>query len=257
LLLDAFSGGLLDDLVTKSFLKEVAFIGDELIRPPIRGVVVSFHGLGHPLLRTELIEEEKIWADNGLLTVFPYYGPWSWMNRQARAFVDEFLDAVYVNYGLSDDIPFITHGGSMGGFSALLYARYAKRKVARCVAICAVCDMEASFHERPDVPRTIHCAFQGYQENMETLYREHSPLLQVESMPRIPYLLIHTSGDASVSKTLHSDKMAAALRKHGHDVTYYEIKGGGHCTPLPEEVQAAKTTFILDTRVRKSEQCAA
>ena len=57
--------------------------------------------------------------------IAPYYGPWAWMNRQARAMVDELVDAVYAKHGLSDRTPLICTGGSMGGQASLLYTRCA------------------------------------------------------------------------------------------------------------------------------------
>ena len=233
-------------MMNKTELKEVAWIGDASVQQPIRGVILSFHGLGSPDLRTEPNDEELNWAKNGFLVVFPYYGPWSWMNRQSREFVDDLVVSVYEVYGLSADIPLLTYGGSMGGFSALLYTRYAKPKVSGCVAICPVCDLKAHFHERPDLPRTIHHAFLGYKEDLESLFREHSPVCQVAAMPRIPYFIIHIVGDPAVNKGLHSDKLVAEMKKQGFDVTYLEVPGTGHCEPVPDEVQNAKTQFILN-----------
>lgn len=56
--------------------------------------------------------------------VFPYYGPWSWMNRQARSFVDELVDAVYARYSLPTGTPLICTGSSMGGCTGLLHTRH-------------------------------------------------------------------------------------------------------------------------------------
>jgi len=227
-------------------MKQTAWIGDEFVQQPIRGVILSFHGLGSPDLRVEPDSEELNWAKNGFLVVFPYYGPWSWMNRQSREFVDNLVASVYQVYGLSPEIPLLTYGGSMGGFSALLYTRYAKHPIAGCVAICPVCDLEYHFHERPDLPRTIRHAFLGYKEDLESLFREHSPVCQVGAMPRIPYFIIHITGDTRVNKVHHSDKLVAEMRKQDFEVTYCEVPGTGHCGPLPEEVVNAKTQFILN-----------
>jgi dipeptidyl aminopeptidase/acylaminoacyl peptidase len=232
--------------MNKTELKQTAWIGDEFVSGPIRGVIVSFHGLGCPELRTKPESQELTWAEKGFLVIYPYYGPWSWMNRQSREFIDDLVTSVYQVYSLSPEIPLLTYGGSMGGFSALLYTRYAKHKVAGCIAICPVCDLKYHFGERPDLPRTIRHAFLGYKEDLECLFREHSPLCQVEAMPRIPYFIIHITGDPAVNKAHHSDKLVAEMRKHDFDVTYLEVPGTGHCGPLPEEVENAKAQFILD-----------
>jgi dipeptidyl aminopeptidase/acylaminoacyl peptidase len=226
-------------------LKEVAWIADEFVQQPIRGIIFRFHGLGCPELREKPDEEELEWAKKGFLVVFPYYGPWSWMNRQARKFVDDLAASIYAVYSLSADIPLLVAGGSMGGYSALLYARYAKQKLSGCVAVCPVCDLKYHFTERRGLPRTIRDAFRGYEQDLESLFMEHSPVCQVDAMPPIPYLIIHTTGDAAVSKEHHSDKLAAKMKERGLDVTYIEVPGSGHCGPLPQEVEDAKLKFVL------------
>ena len=73
--------------MNRKIIKEVAWIGDEHVRGKIKGVVLSFHGLGGGLKDGPGTEELE-WAAAGGLVVYPYYGPWAWMNRQARAMVD-------------------------------------------------------------------------------------------------------------------------------------------------------------------------
>ena len=100
------------------------------INGKIKAVVVSFHGL-NARYRTEASPADFALAESGILVIAPYYGPWSWMNRQARAFVDELLDHVFAEIG-TENIPLIASGGSMGGLSALVYTAYA-RITPRCV----------------------------------------------------------------------------------------------------------------------------
>ncbi len=149
--------------------------------------------------------DELGWARAGGLVVFPYYGPWSWMNRNARAFVDDMVDSVYSEYGLSDDVPLIATGGSMGGCSSLLYTRYARRPVRACLAVCPVCDLKRSFTERPDVPRTILYAFRGYGEDMDSIFTEHSPLEQVDNMPD-DSLSTHSRGQGRCGRQAHAQR---------------------------------------------------
>ena len=107
--------------MTREELKQAAWIGDAAVRGPVRGVVVSFHGLGGGAEKTGPSTEEIAWAQSGALCVYPYYGPWSWMNRSARAYVDDIVAGLYAAYGLPADTPLIANGGSMGGCSSLLY----------------------------------------------------------------------------------------------------------------------------------------
>ena len=225
-------------------LRQVAWIGDNWVNGPIRGVVLSFHGLGYSGLKNEPTTEELGWARAGALVVFPYYGPWSWMNRQARAGVDETVDAVYAAFRLSRKIPLISTGGSMGGCSALLYTRYAKRPVSACYAMFPVCDTVFHFDERPDLPRTFHHSFAGYKGTLPALLAEHSPLAQAASMPDIPYLIAHGDKDAAVNKGRHSDRMVAALRRRKLNVEYLEVPGMGHGGPMPIEVLQRGIGFV-------------
>jgi len=71
-------------------IKEVAWVGEKYLKGKIRRVVLSFHGLGGGL-KTWPSSEELDWAYRGGLVVYPYYGPWAWMNRQASAMIDEMV----------------------------------------------------------------------------------------------------------------------------------------------------------------------
>jgi dipeptidyl aminopeptidase/acylaminoacyl peptidase len=225
-------------------IKQVAWVGSHYVRKPIRGVILTFHGLGSGALKEQPTTEELAWAEAGGLVVFPYYGPWSWMNRAARRFTDELVDAVYKHYKLPERTPLISTGGSMGGHAALLYARYSKRPVKACLALYPVCDLKYHFTERPDLPRTILYAFRGYPEDRESLFAEHSPLAQVDSMPKIPYLIVHGDKDAAVSKSRHSDRMVAAMRRKKLKVDYVEVPGMGHGGPMPIQVLEKSIRFV-------------
>ena len=229
-----------------TMLRQVAWIGDAYVQGPIRGVALSFHGLGHMAEKKSPDTVELGWARAGWLVVFPYYGPWSWMNREARAFVDELVETVYTLYGLDSSLPLVSTGGSMGGMSALLYARYAKKPVSACVALFPVCDFRYHFSERADLPRSIYHALRGYGSDYNALFAEHSPLEQVGSMPHVPYLFLHGDRDDAVNKAAHSDKMVAALRARGHDVEYVEVPGMMHGQCVPVEVYARMIAFLAD-----------
>ena len=225
-----------------TLLKETAAICEDILQGKIKAVLVEFHGLGGTDFKPGDIERE--WGRHGVLVVHPYYGPWTWMNREARSYIDELIAAVYTHFELDGDIPLLFFGGSMGGFSALLYARYAKKKPVACVANCPVCDLNYHYSERPDLPRTILFSFRGYRESLEELFWEHSPLCQAEFLPDIPYLIVHTAEDKAVNKRAHSDRMVAKMREHGLQVRYIELPKGGHCE-LTEEAQREVIDFVL------------
>jgi dipeptidyl aminopeptidase/acylaminoacyl peptidase len=228
-------------------IREVSWVGDECLRQPLRGVVLVFHGLGHTGTKQGPSTEELAWGAAGGLVVFPYYGPWSWMNRAARAFVDDLVDSVWQQFSVPADAPLICTGGSMGGGSSLLYTRYARRKVAGCLANCPVCDMAFHFNERPDLPKTFRHAFRGYGEGMDAALAEHSPLRQAGQMPDIPYLLLHGGKDQAVNKQRHSDAFVAAMRAAGRtNVEYVEVPDMGHCGPMPIDVLQRTIDFVSD-----------
>ena len=229
--------------MNRRVIKEVAWVGEEYVRGKIKGVVLSFHGLGE-MLKSGPSTEEIEWARRGALVVCPYYGPWAWLNRQARAMVDELLDAIYASYGLPDRTPLICTGRSMGGQASLLYPRYAKRRVSASLANCPACDLKFHFHERPDLPPTIRHAFLGYEGSLDQLLAEHSPLHQVDAMPDIPYRIIQGGKDKLVSKRHHGDRMAAAMRKRKMKVEYVEVPNMEHCEPLPLSVLQGNVEFV-------------
>ncbi len=227
-------------------LRQVAYIGDDYVRGPIRAVVLRLHALGYCEYRQALEVEEYVWAMNGGLIVLPYYGPWSWMNRQARQMVDQVVEAVYREFKLSSSVPLIPVGNSMGGCTVQLYCRYGKHPAAACSASAAPCDLFHSFNERPEVPRTLKMAFWGYPEPWDQILREHSPLYQADAMPDIPYFFMHGNDDAIVHKEPHADKMVAALRRRGFKVEYHQVPGYGHGGVLPAAVLQRKIDFVLE-----------
>ena len=229
--------------MNENIIKECAWVGNDFVVGKIKGVVLSFHGLGGGIKGGPNTEELE-WGRNGGLVVYPYYGPWAWMNRQARTMIDELVDAVYAAHKLPERTPLICTGGSMGGQGSLLYTRYARRKVSACLANCPVCDLKFHFHERPDLPPTMRHAFLGYSESLPRLLAEHSPLTQVNAMPDIPYRIIHGDQDKAVAKSRHSDKLVPAMRKHGLKVEYIEVAGMGHCGPLPLQVMQDNIAFV-------------
>jgi len=143
----------------------------------------------------------------------------------------------------------ISTGGSMGGHSALLYTLYARHSVAACVASYPVCDFAYHFTERPDLPRTIYHAFRGYPQPLHQLFTEHSALIQVPNMPNIPYMIIHGDADKLVDKKQHSDRLVAAMRARGLNVTYLEVPGMGHEDP-PADILQKKVEFVRSIMAR-------
>ena len=212
-----------------------AFSNSERLRNrAIRGIAIEFHGLGGGMeLRTESPRAE-MFADAAILYVYPYYGPWSWMNDVAIRMVDGVLDALIARHALAPEISVVSTGGSMGGLSCLVFARYSRHNIVACAANCPVCDLPYHYGERPDLPRTLHMAFGHYACSLAAAMKSASPIHLAPTMPPIAYYIVHGTADTLVDKAAHSDRFVAQMRKCGHDVTYAEIPGMPHCELTPE-----------------------
>lgn len=228
----------------REVMRQVSWIGDEWVQGRVRAVVLAFHGLGGGAPKKTPGTEELEWGKRGGLVVHPYYGPWSWMNRSARCFVDELIDDVFREFSIGSNTPVVSTGGSMGGQGALIYTRYARRPVVACDALFPVCDAKYHFNERPDLPATFRYAYRGYPGDWNAIMEEHSPLHQAANMPKIPYLVIHGDADAAVSKQHHSDPFVARMKQCGHNVEYIEIPGMGHGTSVPLCVFQRRVEFV-------------
>jgi len=217
-----------DLIISPENLHRFAYTNEECIKDGVKGIVVNFHGLGYNGMKNEPEGFDMQMGEHGILSIFPYYGPWNWMNRQAIAYVDKVLAAAKNRNGLAKDFPWVCVGGSMGGSSALVYSRYAEHTPAACAVNCPVCDLPFHATERDDLPRTMLASFSHYDEDIETAMKLHSPVHIWAEMPQIPYLIIHGAADTAVGKAAHSDKLVA-LMKNSHKIEYVEVPGMGHC----------------------------
>ncbi|MDR3318534.1 MAG: prolyl oligopeptidase family serine peptidase [Clostridiales bacterium] len=204
-----------------------AATNEKSLRGRIRSVVFEFHGLGYTGL-DDINGNDTAGAD-GILRILPYYGPWSWMNKESVAYVDAVLGAVIDKYGLSARIPVVSTGGSMGGLSSLIYARYSAHTPVAAASNCPVCDLVYHATERDDLPRTVLAAFSHYECGIDKAIERNSPMHQIKYMPKIKYLIVHGGGDTAVNKEKHSDPFVAGMRAAGHDVGYIEVPGMKHC----------------------------
>lgn len=212
-----------------------AYCNHRICRTPIKGIVISFFGLGGAEMWSEDPAEACEYAEKGILYLVPYQNPWAWMNRQTVDYTDELIDVLFQEYHLPTDLPIVSTGGSMGGLSALVYTAYAKRTPIACVANCPVCDLPYHFTERPDLPRTLYSAFGTYSGTMEEALRSASPFHLVEKMPtKSAYYIFHCEADQSVNQQLHSDRFVKEMQKN-HTISYYTVPGRGHCD-LTEEM---------------------
>ena len=224
-------------VMTYETLRSFAYSNDRLVRGTIRGVALSFTGLGGQGMYDEDMEYGRALAEKGIVLLIPYVNPWNWMNEQAVRYTDEIIAVLKAHYALPDDLPVVSTGGSMGGQSALVYTRYAEKTPVACIANCPVCDMVFHYTERPDLPRTIYSAFgMDDSDTLEEAIARRSPLHLVDEMPDVRYVVFHCDADQAVNIDSHSEKFVQAMREK-HRIEYHVIPGRGHCQ-LDEENQA-------------------
>jgi len=225
----------MERIMTYDTLRYYTYSNDKLCKGGIRGIVLSFYGLGGQKIYAEDEHDEiaTMLAEHNVVYLIPYNNPWAWMNRQAVDYTDEIVDVIMNHYHLPESTPIVSSGGSMGGLSALTYMAYAKRIPAACVANCPVCDLPYHFTERPDLPRTLYSAFGGYDCSLEEALQSASPLhlAKAGKMPDVQYTIFHCTADMAVNKEKHSD---AFLKVLPFAVTYHPVPDRGHCDLTPE-----------------------
>jgi len=236
----------MEKIITIENLRDFAYCNDKICRKPIKGIVLSFFGLGGCTMFNEDTEDGKMYAEKGIILLVPYQNPWAWMNKQTVDYTDELIDVLFDAYNLPENTPVVSTGGSMGGLSALVYTAYAKRTPVSCVANCPVCDLPYHYTERPDLPRTLYSAFGTYEGTMDQALRSASPLHVVDIMPKSPaYYIFHCEEDKAVNKQMHSDRFVKELER-AHKVSYYAVPERGHCD-LTEEMRALYTKCVTDS----------
>lgn len=236
----------MEKIITINNLRSFGYCNHEICEKPIRGVVLSFFGLGGSAMYHEDTEDGRRYAEKGILYVVPYQNPWAWMNMQTVDYVDEILDVLFEVYNLAEDLPIVYSGGSMGGLSALVYTAYAKRTPVACVTNCPVCDLPYHYTERPDLPRTLYSAFGMYPGTLDDALRSASPLHLVDKMPvSTAYYIFHCEQDKKVNKQKHSDRFIAQMNKE-HNVSYYSVPERDHCD-LTEEMRGLYNRCIINT----------
>ena len=235
----------MENVINAQNIRSFAYVNDAVCRPPIKGIVIHFFGLGDTSMYADDTEEGKMYGQKGILYVVPYANPWAWMNEQTVALTDELIDVLTEKFNLPSDVPIVSSGGSMGGQSALTYCAYAKRTPTACVANCPVCDTVYHYSERDDLPRTLYSALWHTQGSLEQALTSISPLHITDKMPRINYYIFHCTGDKAVDITRHSDKFVRKMLDDGHSVNYTVIPGRAHCD-IGEQNKKLYEKYITD-----------
>ena len=239
----------MEKIITIDNLRSFAYCNDKICKKPIKGIAISFFGLNGNAMFNEDTEDGIRFAEQGILYLVPYQNPWAWQNRQNVAYTDELTDVLFKEYGLPEDLPVVSTGGSMGGLSALVYMVYAKRTPVACVANCPVCDLPYHYTERNDLPRTLYSAFYNYDCSLQEALRSASPLHLVDKMPeKSAYYVFHCEADKAVNKQKHSDIFVQKM-KEKHNVSYFAVPDRGHCD-LTDEMRKLYNDCIIRSIIK-------
>lgn len=230
----------MNKIITYDNLRYFAYVNDNICTKPIRGVVVDFFGQGDCSMFWEDTEIGEFYAEKGILFVVPYTNPWAWMNTQTIAFTDEIVDILFDKYDLSENIPMVYSGISMGGLGALVYTKYSKRTPVACVTNCPVCDLPYHYIEKDYQPRSLYSAFYNEEGDLDSVLKRFSPYHLAEEMPDIKYYIFHCDEDQAVNINKHSENFVSEMIKKGKDITYEIVHGRAHVDLTPEAFELYK-----------------
>jgi hypothetical protein len=232
--------------INKNTLNAFVRSNETLLAKPIRGIILEFPGLGGGSCLGG-VDEIGVYdtpygrecADQGLLLVYVFSGPWSWMNTGAVKIADAVVEAIFDRFFLSGSTPLLYTGGSMGGQSALIYTRAARRRPIACAVNGPACDMLEIYDNFEYFRRSIYSAVSYYDTPFEDALKSISPLFLIGGMPKIPYFIVHCDHDEVIRIEKQAEPWVKAMRDACHDVTYLVVPDRNHCDITPE----ARRTF--------------
>lgn len=200
-------------------LSNFAFTNADTVTKPVKGIVLGFcQGFGYD----GQIEQEPGYSENlaskGIIQILPYFDV---MNEGSVKTVDAIIDVIFDKLNLPVNTPIISGGVNMGGLSALVYTRYAKKTPVACFVDSPVCDLMDYYNENPDMQKTIMASL-GYPGSFEDTVNSVSPVKLAKDMPKIPYQIVY-GNDKSVNKSKNSDVFVAEMKKYNQDITYVEV----------------------------------
>lgn len=215
---------------------KIAHNNRSLIKGEIKGILLTFRGLGYSLNPSVDTCSYETCAENGILLIFPQYNPWCWMNKKTVKYVDAIVDAAIEMNLLDKNIPVGIFGGSMGGYGAFHYAAKAKHNIAAVCANCPCTNVEYQcYNGTVNIMRSYFESALEDTENFAEYIRENSPLNMVDSLPKIPYRISVGLKDELLSPALHAFPMVEKMKAAGHNVLRVDYPEMGHCNYSNED----------------------
>lgn len=206
------------------------------------GIAVNFHGLGDDVQFNDYDNFDRLCAAHNIIRLFPYYDPWSWMNRSGTRLTDTLMSLLRKIAGKK--LPVVTMGDSMGGCAAISYTYLGCSEPIACAANSPVCDLVYHYSERRDLPRTMYAAFGGEDRPLREAIEAASPMHNIGKLPDIPFYIVHGTADSDVSLEKHSAPFAKAAADRGLETELRVIDGMRHCD-MPGEEWEKYFDFII------------
>jgi dipeptidyl aminopeptidase/acylaminoacyl peptidase len=232
--------------VAEESLPHLHWAGEEYLKGPVRAVLLELHGAHYTDTRVRHTAFTRHCAEHGILVLFPFLHPFSFMNPLDRALLDQLLDWAPGRYGFDPGLPMILHGNSMGGQGVLTYARLGKHPCRAVIAKQPVTDLFRMWREKPDnLTRMLVSSHRGHGVPLEESIQAHSPYQHVEALPCVPYLFLHGPEDPVVSG-LHTEAMVEKMRSLGYAVRFLNVPGYGHSGYEPLTIIQAEADFVLE-----------
>lgn len=214
-----------------------------LVRKPDRGSTWVVHLHGHGSTGDQIftrVDVRDLWLahylKSGLGVLSPNLRGNAWMCAEAVSDLHLLLEIIRKVYGAQK---FLFVSGSMGGTGNLIYSALHPEDVALTVALCPATDI-ASYHHwccghpggvRDEIRAAIELAYGGSPEQVPERYAAHSVIRNARQLT-MPVFIAHATGD-DIIPVEQSQKLKQRL-SHASNLTYVEIEGGHHDTPLHE-----------------------
>ena len=151
-------------------------------------------------------------------------GDLEWGGRVIQDLVDGKNWAVAQGYADPGKVAIM--GGSFGGYAALAALAFRPEEFSCGIAINAISDANLLLETMPAYWTVARARFETRMGKDPEFLKTISPLHKAGQIVR-PLLLIHNANDVRVKRE-HADRMAAALREFGKDVTYLLFPDAGH-----------------------------
>ena len=226
--------------INKDTVELFSRTNETLIKTKVKGIILEFPGLGGNsclggLMELGTYDDEFAakCAEVGIVLVYMFSGPWSWMNKGAVKMTDAVVDAIIDKYKLSKDVPISVCGGSMGGLGAIIYSIETKHKIMSCAAACPCVDVLDRYNCNPSFARTFIRAVADYDMAVEDALKTISPMHRVDDMRKIPYFIVNCCADEIFPET-QLDSYVETLNDKGYCVEYRKMPGKKHGEFVPE-----------------------